>query len=108
MIDLVAALGAVEVDSDIELPEICAWADCPTTEPLVLVKGDAWCLVHISDDALPRLFSTSLKACAQCGKMTSKRLADDTQMCPGCRRDWCSKKVTVAKPTGAYARRRKS
>lgn len=104
------ALGAIEVPVEHpfdELPTVCAWNGCEVDDPLVLMKGDGWCLAHATDDVLPRLFSASLKACAQCGKTTSKRLEDGTQLCPGCRRDWCSKKIAVAKPVGAYARRRK-
>lgn len=104
---LLRRFGATEVVATLELPDVCAWAECRVTEPLVLMKGDGWCFEHASDDALPRLISAPLKGCAQCGKTTSKRLEDGTQLCPGCRRDWCSKRIAVAKPTGAYARRRK-
>ena len=101
-----AAFEAAEADA-MDLAEACVWQGCDVTEPLVFVQGDWWCFEHGSEDALPRLFSASLAACAQCGRTTSKCLADGTQICPGCRRARCAKRVTVAKPVGAYARRRK-
>lgn len=94
-------------DEPVELPEVCSWRGCTVTEPLVLVDHDGWCLAHAGEDALPPITSSSIHACAQCGRGCATE-ADGVPLHARCRRDRMARRASAAKPKGAYARRRQT
>ena len=104
---LAEAFGAelIGVDEDL-LDGVCTWNGCECDDVLILVGADPWCIDHCLESDLPRLYpGKGLAACAQCGVGCHSVTADGTRLHRRCRRDFVARKVSVAKPMGAYARR---